>query len=155
MTPRRTMEQRGLVVRAPSPSSHLLVVWESYLTPSQPRYTKIPPQTGGNSYFLIEKSPKTPFKKKPLTRLNSEVFLMNRSRIKNFYFRPFCVTYNNSFRIHICPQASELGLTLSTLSCSLCHMPGWEVPWGKGHTVGPKLQGRPHQGVKCIFQVCT
>jgi hypothetical protein len=31
------------------------------MTPSQPKYTKIPPQKGGNSYFLIEKSPKTAF----------------------------------------------------------------------------------------------
>jgi hypothetical protein len=31
------------------------------MTPSQPKYTKIAPQTGGSSYFLIEKSPKTAF----------------------------------------------------------------------------------------------
>jgi hypothetical protein len=31
------------------------------LTPSQPEYTKTPPQTGGSFHFLIEKSPKTVF----------------------------------------------------------------------------------------------
>jgi hypothetical protein len=31
------------------------------MTPSRPEYTKTPPQTGGSSYFLIEKSPKTAF----------------------------------------------------------------------------------------------
>jgi hypothetical protein len=29
------------------------------MNPSQPEYTKTPPQTGGSSYFLIEKSLKT------------------------------------------------------------------------------------------------
>jgi hypothetical protein len=29
------------------------------MTPSRLEYTKTPPQTGGCSYFLIEKSPKT------------------------------------------------------------------------------------------------
>jgi hypothetical protein len=31
------------------------------MTPHQPEYTKIPPQTGESSYYLIEKSPKTAF----------------------------------------------------------------------------------------------
>jgi hypothetical protein len=31
------------------------------MTPSQPEYTKTPPQTGGSSYLLIEKSPETVF----------------------------------------------------------------------------------------------
>jgi hypothetical protein len=29
----------------------------------------MPPQTGGNSYFLIEKSPKTPFFKKTFNKI--------------------------------------------------------------------------------------
>jgi hypothetical protein len=39
----------------PSPSTLTLATWESYMSPSQP------PQKGGSSYFLIEKSPKTAF----------------------------------------------------------------------------------------------
>jgi hypothetical protein len=31
------------------------------MTPSRQEYAKTPPQTGGSSYFLIEKSPKTAF----------------------------------------------------------------------------------------------
>jgi hypothetical protein len=50
-------KQGGLLLRAPL----LLVDWESYITSSQPKDTKIPPYTGGSSYFLIEKSPKTAF----------------------------------------------------------------------------------------------
>jgi hypothetical protein len=51
------------------------------MTPSRLKYTKIPPQTGGSSYFLNEKSPKTGFFyiKKPLTRYNSKTFCENRS----------------------------------------------------------------------------
>jgi hypothetical protein len=45
------------------------------MTPSQPEYTKMPPETGGCSYFFIEKSPKTMcFFFKPTTRYNSEAF---------------------------------------------------------------------------------
>jgi hypothetical protein len=29
------------------------------MTPSWSQYTKIPPQSGGSSFFLIEKSPQT------------------------------------------------------------------------------------------------
>jgi hypothetical protein len=42
------------------------------MTPSQPKYPKILPQKGGNSYFLIEKSPKTAFFQKTLARNNYE-----------------------------------------------------------------------------------
>jgi hypothetical protein len=52
----------GLPARTLTPSSALLLVfWESYITPSQLEYTKMPPETGVFSYFLIEKSPKTTF----------------------------------------------------------------------------------------------
>jgi hypothetical protein len=33
------------------------------MSPSRPKYTKIPPQTGGSSYFFIGKVPKTALKK--------------------------------------------------------------------------------------------
>jgi hypothetical protein len=36
-------------------------IGRSYLTPSRPEFTKIPPQKGGSSNFLIEKSPKTAY----------------------------------------------------------------------------------------------
>jgi hypothetical protein len=54
-------KQGGLLVRAP-----LLLLYSywspgGHICPSWPKYTKIPPQKGGNSYFLIEKSPKTAF----------------------------------------------------------------------------------------------
>jgi hypothetical protein len=59
----------GLPARTPFPGTLLLVVWESYMTPNWPEYTKTPPQTSGCSYLLIEKSPKTKFLYiKPLTR---------------------------------------------------------------------------------------
>jgi hypothetical protein len=51
----------GLLARTPFPSTLLLVVWESYMTPNRPEYTKTPPQTSGCSFLLIEKSPKTTF----------------------------------------------------------------------------------------------
>jgi hypothetical protein len=55
-------KQGGLPVRAPLLSAtFLMVAWESYMDPSQLEYTKTPPQTGGSSYFLIEKLPKTKF----------------------------------------------------------------------------------------------
>jgi hypothetical protein len=46
------------------------------MTPSQPEYAKKPPQTGGSSYFFMEKSPETAYflYKKPLTRYNSNTF---------------------------------------------------------------------------------
>jgi hypothetical protein len=45
------------------------------MTLCQPGYTKAPPQTGGCSHFLIEKSPQTTFLYvKPLTRHNSKTF---------------------------------------------------------------------------------
>jgi hypothetical protein len=48
-------KQRGLPVRPPS-SAALLVLYIY-------KYTKVPPQTGGSSYILIKKSPKTAFLK--------------------------------------------------------------------------------------------
>jgi hypothetical protein len=53
-------KQGGLPVRTSTPSGKLLLVaCESYMTPSWLEYTKIPPETGGSSYFFqIEKSPK-------------------------------------------------------------------------------------------------
>jgi hypothetical protein len=59
MTPRLPIGSREVPCERPPPSL-LLAAWESYMTPSQPK-SKIPIQTGGNSYFLIEKSPKTAF----------------------------------------------------------------------------------------------
>jgi hypothetical protein len=51
-----------LPARSPTPCSALLLVsWESYMTPSWPKFTKIPPETSGYSYFLIDKSPKRTF----------------------------------------------------------------------------------------------
>jgi hypothetical protein len=61
MTPRRPIEGRTPCDSPPYPAAFLLGDWESYLTPSQPKYTKIPQQTGGKSYILIEKSTKTAF----------------------------------------------------------------------------------------------
>jgi hypothetical protein len=53
---------RGLPVRASLLlAALLLAALESYMTPSRLEYTKRPSQTGGSSYFLIEKSPKTAF----------------------------------------------------------------------------------------------
>jgi hypothetical protein len=52
--------QGGLTVRAPphsTPNGCLEVIYVSQLA----EYTKVPKQTGGSSYFLIEKSPKTAF----------------------------------------------------------------------------------------------
>jgi hypothetical protein len=47
-----------LPARTPTPSGKLLLVaWESYMTPCWPECTKIPPETGGYSNFLIEKLP--------------------------------------------------------------------------------------------------
>jgi hypothetical protein len=55
-------KQGGLPARTPKPPvALLLVAWESYMTPSRPGYTKSSPQTGGCSYYFIEKSPKTTF----------------------------------------------------------------------------------------------
>jgi hypothetical protein len=52
-------KQGGHPVRAPwrTPIGRLEVIYS--MNPSQPEYTKTPPQTGGSSYFLIEKSLKT------------------------------------------------------------------------------------------------
>jgi hypothetical protein len=54
-------KQRGLPVRAPplchTPTGHLGVIYGS-----QPAgIHKTPPKTGGSSYFLVEKSPRTAF----------------------------------------------------------------------------------------------
>jgi hypothetical protein len=45
--------QNGLPVRALTPRQLLLAVLESYLTPSQPEYTKTPPPTGESSYYMV------------------------------------------------------------------------------------------------------
>jgi hypothetical protein len=44
------------------------------MTPSQPEYTKTPPQTGGSSYILIEKLPKLHILEKSLARYNFNTF---------------------------------------------------------------------------------
>jgi hypothetical protein len=48
------------------------------MTPSWPEYTKTPPQSSGNFYFLIEKTPLTAFLYKNiyiiLTQYNSNTF---------------------------------------------------------------------------------
>jgi hypothetical protein len=55
-------KQGGLPARTHTTSGALLLVaWESYMTPTQPEYKKIPPETGLCCYFLIEKSPETMF----------------------------------------------------------------------------------------------
>jgi hypothetical protein len=63
MIPQATnRKKRGFTGRAPTPPGTLLLVeWELYMTPSRMECTKTPPQTGGCSYFLIEKSPNTTF----------------------------------------------------------------------------------------------
>jgi hypothetical protein len=57
------------------------------MTPSRPKYTKIPPQTGGSSYFLIEK--KNCLKQHLNKNLYQDIiiihFVRNRSRIKNIF----------------------------------------------------------------------
>jgi hypothetical protein len=51
-------KQGGLPARTPTPSGALLLdAWESYIAPSRLKFTIIPPETGGYSYFLIEKLP--------------------------------------------------------------------------------------------------
>jgi hypothetical protein len=46
----------GLLPRTTTHSGTLLLVaWQSYMTPSRPEWTKIPPETGGCSYFFIKK----------------------------------------------------------------------------------------------------
>jgi hypothetical protein len=42
--------------------------------PAGQEYTKLPLQTGGSSYFMIENSLKQHFLQKPLTRYNSKTF---------------------------------------------------------------------------------
>ncbi len=55
-------KQGGLPSRTHTTSGALiLVAWKSYMTPTQPEYKKIPPETGLCYYFLIEKSPETTF----------------------------------------------------------------------------------------------
>jgi hypothetical protein len=54
------------------------------MTPSWPEYTKSPPQTGGSSYFLIEKSPNTAFFNKNLYQdIVLKHFVRNRYRTTN------------------------------------------------------------------------
>jgi hypothetical protein len=55
------------------------------MIPRQLEYTKIPPETGGCCYFLIEKSPKATFKKNILNDIILINFVRNRSRIKNIF----------------------------------------------------------------------
>jgi hypothetical protein len=52
------------------------------MTPSWPENTKTPPQSGGNSYFLIEKSPLTAFLYNTIIPTH---FVRNRSRIKRIF----------------------------------------------------------------------
>jgi hypothetical protein len=45
------------------------------MTPSQPKYTKSPPQIDAGFYFLMEKPPKNSiFKIKPVTKYNYKTF---------------------------------------------------------------------------------
>jgi hypothetical protein len=54
-------KQRGLPVKALSPTALLLVAWESHMTPSWQEYTKTPPETRESTYFFTDKSPKRAF----------------------------------------------------------------------------------------------
>jgi hypothetical protein len=55
MNPTRPIRTKMTLCESPpAPAALLLVAWGSYMTPSQPEYTKTQPQTGGSSYFLIE-----------------------------------------------------------------------------------------------------
>jgi hypothetical protein len=63
------------------------------MTASRPKYTKIPTLTGGSSYFFIENSPET-----DIILIH---FVRNRSRLKKFYNRPFCVVSVQSSGSHI------------------------------------------------------
>ncbi len=63
-------KQGGLPMRdRPPPHLHLLVGLESYMTPSWLECTKTPPQTGGNSCFLIQKSQQKHFLIKTLDKI--------------------------------------------------------------------------------------
>jgi hypothetical protein len=54
-------KQGGLPLRAPLPCRTSIGRLEIIHDSSRPKYTKMPPQTGGSSLLLIEKSPKTAF----------------------------------------------------------------------------------------------
>ncbi len=65
-----TNRKQGRLCENPHPLWQLpLVGWESYMTSSWPALTKIPPETGGFSYFLTEKAPKTLLFKKTLNKI--------------------------------------------------------------------------------------
>jgi hypothetical protein len=102
-------KQEVLPVRTPLPGTLLLVAWQSsfFLTPSWPDYTKTPPQTGGCTFFVIEKSLQTTFFSKDLSLKH---ILRNRSRLTNIFTRPFWAVSVQIFGSHICPQPSRLGL---------------------------------------------
>jgi hypothetical protein len=60
----------------------LLVAWEIYMTPSRPEDTKMPPETGGGSYFLIENRLKQCFLDKNLLQdIILKHFVRKRSRV--------------------------------------------------------------------------
>jgi hypothetical protein len=62
----------GLPMKAPYPTALILVTWESYMTPSLSKYTKITLKTGGALTLRLKNFLKQHFfYKKPLTRYNS------------------------------------------------------------------------------------
>ncbi len=78
--------QGGHPARDPLPCCTPITNQESYMTPCRPKSTKIPPRTGGSSYFLVEKSPKSAFFDKNLLQGIIIIhFMRNRYRIKNIF----------------------------------------------------------------------
>ncbi len=93
----------------PSPAALLLVIWESYMTHSRPKHTKIPPQTGEaltfdwkiayNSIFLY---------KKHSQYIILKLFLRNRSVKKIFLLQAILSYICSKFRESYLPLAIRI-----------------------------------------------
>jgi hypothetical protein len=69
------------------------------MTPSRPEYKKTPQQRGGNSYLLIEKSPKQQFFDKNIQQdIILTQFLRNRSGFKSFLLQAILRCFCSKFR---------------------------------------------------------
>jgi hypothetical protein len=79
------------------------------MTSSRLEYTKTPPQTGGSSYILIEKSPKAAFLyiKQYMILIH---FVKTRSRIKNILLQAILSCISQKFRESYTSTAIGLGL---------------------------------------------
>ncbi len=93
------------------------------MTPSWPKYTKVPPQTGGSSYLLIEKRLKQLFKYKNLKQdIIPQHFVRNRSRkINIFTSGHFELCLFKVSWVILAPQPSGLGLrtVYNTVCCQV------------------------------------